>query len=114
MTMIDGHAVNERFRLITHQRYAARIVADPGIVGTATELVTSRLGSPEVTLADRMWHILLTMSTEEIGFAMLRDDPDGRLLRSGSPFSEILGERDEQERSRLWKRARTELAASRT
>ena len=23
--MIDGHAVNERFRLITHQRYAARI-----------------------------------------------------------------------------------------
>ncbi|MBB4047678.1 MULTISPECIES: hypothetical protein [Sphingomonas] len=114
MTMIDGHAVNERFRLITHQHYADRIAADPGIVNAANDLVSSRLADGSITLADRMWGVLLTMSVDEIRSAMLKDDPDGRLLRSGSPFSELLGEQDQGARSRLWNRARAELAASRT
>ncbi len=111
--MIDGHAVNERFRLLTHRHYADCIAADPGIVDVANEFPISRLRDGNITLAERMWCVLLTMSMDEIRSAMLKDDPDGRLLRSGSPFSELFGVKDEQERRRLWNRARAEVVASR-
>ncbi len=110
----DSHAINERFRLLTHQIYAKAIGDDPALINRAKAIVAERLGSETVTFSDRMWAALLTLPVNDIRHAIMQDGPEGATLRSGSPFSVLLGITDPHQREILWHRAKMELEATGT
>jgi hypothetical protein len=111
---IDSHAINERFRLLTHRIYAEALARDPSLLDRARMIVSERLGSDIVTFSDRMWATLLTLTVEDVRQAIVQEGPEGSTLRSGSPLSVLLGISDPEQRTMLWRQAAMELEHMRT
>lgn len=111
---LDSHAVGERFRLLTHLIYSDAIDRDPSLVERAREIVAQRLLSDDAAFSDGMWAVLLERPVDEVRRAITNEGPDNDTLRSGSPFSVLLGISDQKQREDLWRRARTELEHSTT
>lgn len=105
---MDAHEINERFRLLTHRVYAQRIDEDPTLIARAATAIQQTIEHGEPTLGERMWSALLTLPATTIKASMLDCGPEGRLLRSNSPFSELIGVTDIEDRRALWKQAQNE------
>lgn len=102
------HDIVERTRLLSHQRYAELIDTDHSILDRVNDYLQNA-DDCLLTLGQRDWKVLLKKQWAEVKREMLRDDPRGRLLRSNSPFSSILGEGDPDRRRLLWRQATSEL-----
>lgn len=104
---MDAHEINEQFRLLTHQAYLECIEGDPSLIERATAWVEETIKHGEPTLGERMWFVLLSMPLDDIKRAMMHPGPEGRLLRSNSPFSDLIGVKDFEARSDLWRQAQS-------
>ncbi len=104
--MLDSHDIAERARLISHHLYAEQIRKDPSLIGQAR----ARLSRGTRTAGEDMWVQLLRCRPREIIQRMTEDTPDGRLLRSNSPFSVLIGVSDVNERIKIWSQAKSELS----
>jgi antitoxin ParD1/3/4 len=109
---MSSHAINDRFSLLTHHHYADRIRADPSLIAEATARVNGLIESGTDTIGHRMWRSLLVLDLQHVLKTMVQDDPDGRLLRSNSPFSRLIGYKDVSKRNLLWHQAKREVAAT--
>lgn len=112
--MPDGHDIAERARLISHRHYADEIVRTPSIIEQAKRILQKGDDSGATTQGERMWLRLLSCPQREVIQRMLEDTPEGRLLRSNSPFSILIGVSDENERRQIWRQAKSELLAGQT
>ena len=107
---MNAHDIAERSRLLHHKEYAARIDQDRGILNIASRNLRDILQTNGGTAGDREWIELLKRPWPEVRIKMLNDDASGRLLRSNSPFSKIIGTTDPEERTKTWRRAKSELS----
>jgi len=100
---VDSQRLAERRSLALHRRVADRLLANPALVATARERVTSWLsaGSPSAFYLSR-WDELLRGPLADLIAAMLDDSEAGRELRGASPFAGVVPPR---ERWRIWKAA---------
>lgn len=106
---MTAHDIAERARLLSHTRYAEIVDADQPLITQARRLL--ECGDQQaLTTGQLAWRALLKLQWNEIRSQMLRDDPQGRLLRSNSPFSIILGETDPDQRRQSWRQAKFELS----
>lgn len=108
--MLDSHDVAERARLISHRLYAQHISQSPMLL----EQARARLERGATTEGEEMWLQLLKRQPREIIQRMTEDTPEGRLLRSNSPFSVLIGVSDVNERRRIWNQAKSELSRAQT
>ena len=106
---MTAHDIAERARLLSHRRYAEIIDADQPLITQARRLLEGG-DQQALTTGQLAWRALLKLQWNEIRSQMLRDDPQGRLLRSNSPFSIMLGETHPDQRRQLWRRAKFELS----
>lgn len=106
---MDSHEIAERARLLSHRHYARVVDEAPEFVASARALIDRAIAEHGGTSGHQMWALLLKKDWNEIRRAMLSDNPDGRLLRSNSPFSQLFGITDEAERVRLWKAAKSSI-----
>lgn len=98
----DGHLVAELARVLSHKLYAEAILRDPGLIPAAAKVVDRLQATGQATLADRMWQRLLSLGADRVIPAMLDEGETGRLLRSNSPFSRLIGVEDANVRKALW------------
>lgn len=112
--MIDGHKVTERTSLIHHELYATVIDKDLSQIDRASAVIAEEISANGGTIGERMWQELLQKPWRTIRRSMLADTPEGRLLRSNSPFSIIIGIHDPETRRRLWRQAKHDLLAATT
>jgi hypothetical protein len=110
---MSSHAINDRFSLLTHHHYSDRIRADPSLIAEATARVNGLIESGTDTIGHRMWRSLLVLDLQHVLKTMVQDDPDGRMLRSNSPFSRLIGYKNVSKRNLLWRQAKREVAANR-
>ena len=110
---MNAHDIAERSRLLNHKEYAAKIDQDRSILGIASRDLRKILQTTGGTAGEREWIELLKHPWPEIRSRMLNDDPQGRLLRSNSPFSRIIGNTDPEERTKIWRQAKSELLGRR-
>jgi hypothetical protein len=111
---IDSHEVAERSRLLSHRLYAERLRDCPALIDQARDQIEESVRNGVATVGECLWHHVLQQSLDDVVGHMVRDDEGGRLLRSNSPFSRIIGVRDPELRSRLWRQAKIELSARTT
>ena len=109
---MDSHEINERFRLLTHRRYAEVVDDRPDLLEQARKVVDEQIRSRGQVLGKQIWSELLKEAWPVVRAMMLEDSPSGRLLRSSSPFSILIGVHDLEERRRLWRQAQWELGFS--
>ena len=106
---MTAHDIAERVRLLSHTRYAKIIDGDLSLIKQARKFLEN--GDQEtLTSGQLVWKDLFASNWRNIRHEMLRDDPHGRLLRSNSPFSLILGETDPERRRKEWQQAKLELS----
>lgn len=110
--MQNAHNIAERARLISHQRFALRIT--PALIAQARARLERGSRRGATTEGEEMWLQLLTQPPDEIIRQMIEDTPEGRLLRSNSPFGVMIGISDVDERRRIWRQAKSELSAAST
>lgn len=108
---MTGHDIAERTRVLSHQVYARAIDADPSLIEQAMAQIDQMVSSDRGTSGHELWQLLLGRPWPEVKARMLDDTPEGRLLRSNSPFSTLIGIGDPNERSRLWRQAKHDLSA---
>ena len=108
---ITSHDVNERARLISHHLYAEQIDARPDLTDRAREFLDRGIAENGGTMGQQLWQSILKWPWHQVRERMLQDNPEGRLLRSNSPFSEIIGIGDEQGRRTIWRQAKAELCS---
>ena len=102
----DSHDVAERARLLSHMSYVDTIRRDPGLVRRAAQDTEEAIERGDATVGERLWHHVFTHRPEDMTRLMIADTEAGRLLRSSSPFSRMIGIRDPQVRDIIWKIAR--------
>jgi len=112
--MVDSHRISEHVSLLTHRIYVERIEQDHDMLARARDLLAQRIDSNGGTLGERMWRDLLRQAWPEVRQSMLAETPDGRLLRSSSPFSILIGVRNVDARRQLWRTARQDLSVATT
>lgn len=112
--MIDGHMISERANLLVHRQIAAMVDGSPDILDKASRRIDETVTVTGGTSGERMWQIIFQRPWNQVRKQMLDDGPDGRLLRSNSPFPFIVGPLDITERRRLWQQAKSELLAETT
>jgi hypothetical protein len=111
----NAHDVAERARLISHNRYVEIIDHDPSLLHKAKGMLERGVAENGGTMGQRLWLIIMLHGDwRDIRERIIRDDEDGRLLRSNSPFSELIGIHDQDERTEIWRRAKAELSAQTT
>lgn len=110
MDVLNAHHIAERTRLLSHEAYAALIDVDGSLVDQARSAIEAAIGRDGGTTGQRLWRLILCRSWSEIRTRMLEDSPEGRLLRSNSPFSTLIGIRDPDERTKLWRQAKRDLS----
>lgn len=111
MTVVDSHAIGEHEKLLSHQRYAEAIRLDGEVVRAAVRLLLDAVQAGEANELDLLWLDLLAGPVDVVIERMTADTAEGRWLRSTSPFSLLLGERDEAVRRQMWREARADLEA---
>lgn len=97
----------EHFLLVAHRMAVARLRAEPSRVDAAKDQLArwrrdAGLARSEPTL--REWDRLLTSSLEELERVVCSNDEHGPLLRSVSPLSTLL---TQKERAELLRQSRT-------
>lgn len=110
--MINGHTVTERTSLLHHELYASAIDKDPSYVDRARAVIDAEIRSNGGTIGEQKWQALLKRPWLTIRRSMLADTPEGRLLRSNSPFSIVIGVPNPDTRRRLWRKAKYDLLAA--
>ncbi len=110
--MVNSHSINERASLLSHQLYAERIHAERGHIENARRLIANEIAATGGTMGEQMWLRLLSKPWDRIRAEMLADTPKGRLLRSNSPFSLIIGVSDTERRRQLWRQAKHDLSVA--
>lgn len=106
---MNSHDIAERTRLLSHEIYAPAIDADLHLLAQANALLAQLIEDGEQTTGHELWQLILCRPWPEVRSRMLSDTPEGRLLRSNSPFSTLIGVRDPEERTRLWRQAKLDL-----
>ena len=106
---MTAHDIAERARLLSHLRYAKIIDSNQSLITHASNLLEGA-ADHALTSGQLVWRSLFKSNWNDIRREMLRDDPQGRLLRSNSPFSLILGETDPELRRKEWRQAKSELS----
>lgn len=112
--MVDSHEIAERSRLLSHKLYATQIRTQPRLLDQARKSIEESVQDGVATVGERLWHHVLQLELDEIVEYMVDDSEGGRLLRSNSPFSRIIGVRDLKTRTKLWQQARIEVLAQTT
>ncbi len=107
---MNAHDIAERSRLLHHRKYAVSIDQDRSILHQASENLEHIINSNGGTAGEREWLTLLKRPWPEVRSKMLKDDAYGRLLRSNSPFSNLIGNANPEERIAIWRRAKSELS----
>jgi hypothetical protein len=108
---IDSALLWDRVALLAHHKFADIIDADLGILDEARLwLVQANVGG-RGTQGTSDWQMVLKMPWLWARKTMLSRCPRGRLLRSNSPVTAVIGLRDAAERDELWAQARAELIA---
>jgi hypothetical protein len=107
---IDSHAIAEQARLLSHRLYADAVRHDPDLIGLAKSRIEADLAGGG-TLGHKLWQLLLEKPRDTIIEGMLQDSELGRLLRSNSPFSTLIGVTDTHDRNRIWRQAKSDLLA---
>lgn len=107
---MNGHDIAEHARLLSHRRYALVVDADADLIDEARIAIEEALTKDGATTGQKLWQLILRRPWAEVRKRMLDDGPEGRLLRSNSPFSTLIGVRDPEERTRLWQQAKRELS----
>lgn len=97
----NGHRRAELRSLALHREIAARIAADPTLLGPARRRVAGWLaaGGPSREYA-AAWQALLDGSGEVLLAALRADDERSRDLRQATPFAYVVPPR---ERWRIWR-----------
>ena len=107
---LDAHAITERAKLFGHILYAARIDEEPGLITKAIALLEDGAAADALTLGEEHWLTLLTTTVwPDVRAVMIADTPEGQLLRSNSPFSLLIGLKDDNTRRALWRLAKVQL-----
>jgi hypothetical protein len=102
----DSHDVAERARLLSHMSYVDDIQKDPGLVHRAAQHTEKAIERGDATVGERLWYYVFTHRPDDMIELMIADTEAGRLLRSNSPFSRMIGIRDPQVRDIVWKIAK--------
>jgi hypothetical protein len=110
----DSHDVAERSKLLAHRYYAQRIRETPELLVKARADIKKAVQSGVATIGQQLWDQVLSLELEAVLGTMLDETERGRLMRSSSPFSRIIGIHDPKARSELWRQAKRELSARRT
>jgi transcriptional regulator with XRE-family HTH domain len=110
----DSHDVAEQSKLLAHRYYALRIRETPTLLVEARNDIKRAVQSGVATIGQQLWDQVLSRGPEAVLGIMLEDSERGRLMRSNSPFSRIIGVHDPKARSELWRQAKRELSAQRT
>lgn len=106
---VTSHHVTEQARLISHRLYAKAVDGKPELVEEARAFLDEGIADNGGTMGQRLWQSVLKRPWHQVRERMLADDPEGRLLRSNSPFSHLIGIADDQLRRRIWREAKAEL-----
>lgn len=91
---MNSYDLAEHMKLLCHHFYARVVDEDPNLLEEAKRLIEQDIaenGSIVVTLS---WRYTLKTPWPAVREEMLRDDFEGRLLRSFSPFSVLIGKTD--------------------
>lgn len=108
-TSVTSHDVAERARLISHRIYAEQIELQPQLIDEARGFLERGIAENGGTMGHNLWQLILTRPWSQVRDRMLQDDAEGRLLRSNSPFSHLIGIQDESIRRQIWRKAKAEL-----
>jgi len=108
---VDSHAVIERANLNAHVRYAAMITANPAVLERAWQILMVKIASDDATVGERLWLRVLGCQLPRIIHQITADDAYGRLLRSNSPLSLLLGETEGELRRQHWRQAKAQFVA---
>lgn len=108
---MNAHDISERASLLHHRIYSERIRQDPALLKRAIAMLEKGIAENGGTVGHRMWLSLLHQPWERVETLMLSETPEGRLLRSNSPFARLIGVTKTSERIALWRQAKHELAA---
>jgi hypothetical protein len=111
---MNGHDIAERARLLSHRRYAEVIDSNPDLIMQAREAIAVSISHGGGTMGQDLWGLVLRRTWPEIRKRMLADDAEGRLLRSNSPFSTLIGVRIPRKERGLWRQAKQELSVPTT
>ncbi|WP_210358086.1 hypothetical protein [Sphingomonas beigongshangi] len=114
MDDMTGHDIAERTRVLSHGIYARAVDTDPTLIEQAKAQIERLISGDRGTKGHELWQLLLRRPWPEVRARMLAETPEGRLLRSNSPFSTLIGIQDPDERSRLWRQAKHDLSARTT
>jgi hypothetical protein len=111
---MNAHDVTERASLLHHRIYAARIRKDPELRTRAVTMLERGIAANGGTVGHRLWLKVLRGPWDKAEALMLSETPEGRLLRSNSPFARLIGVHDTNERIALWRQAKHELSNQKT
>lgn len=114
MSTMNAHDVTERASLLQHRIYAARIRKDPDLQARAVTMLERGIAANGGTVGHRFWLKVLRGPWDKAEDLMLSETPEGRLLRSNSPFARLIGVHDTNERIALWRQAKHELLNQKT
>ncbi len=106
---MNPHDINDRVNLLSHRIYAEKIRENPAFRDEALAMIRRGVAKNGGTVGHRMWLAALQESWESAEARMLADTPEGKLLRSNSPFSQLIGISDVEQRIALWRQAKREL-----
>lgn len=112
--VLDPHDIAEHAKLLSHRIYATAVDANPDLLTDAVIFINRGISTDGGTIGHYLWQDLLKNSWQHIKQRMLEETPEGRLLRSNSPFSHIIGVRDIDTRTRIWHLAKAELCSQAT
>ena len=99
---IDAHDINEQARVLSHRHYATVIDQRPELIEQARSLLSHCIPKDGGTPGQRLWELILQRQWQDVRERMLAYGAEGRLLRSNSPFSRLIGITDSEERRPLW------------
>lgn len=108
---MNPHDINDRFNLLSHRIYAEKIRENPAFRGEALAMIRRGVAENGGTTGHKMWLAALREPWDKTESRMLADTPEGKLLRSNSPFSQLIGISDVERRIALWRQAKAELLA---
>lgn len=111
---MNSHDIAERTSLLAHRIYAEKISEQPEMLLVAKDRLQRCIKEQGGTLGQKLWIRILRRTWPEVREKMLADDQYGRLLRSNSPFSMMLGVTDPEQRRQLWRQANSELSLNKT
>jgi hypothetical protein len=108
---IDAHDIAERAKLLAHRHYAQRIRETPDLLARARTEIDKAVQGGSATIGQQLWAETLSLDQDAMLGIMLEDGERGRLMRSNSPFSRLIGVHDPEARSETWQQAKRELSA---